>query len=67
MSSADNGFAQRDKNGVRRFARVAIAQFLVPLVQQRQGLSWIGNLISEIIGPAAVGIQIVEMLVQPAR
>ena len=62
-----NGFAQRDKNGVRRFSCVAIAQFLVPLVQQRQGFGRIGNFISQIVGPAAVGVQIVKMLVQPSR
>jgi hypothetical protein len=62
-----NRFVQRDENRVRRLSRAAIAQFQVPLVEKRQGSYRIGNFVSQVIGPAAVGVQIVKMLVQPAR
>src|ERR1700691_2955141 len=61
-----NRFVQRDENGVRGYSRVAIAQLQVPVIEQREGFSGIGNFVTQIVRPAAVGIQIVEMLVQPA-
>src|ERR1700733_8736037 len=52
---------------MRRLARVAIAQFKVPLIQEGDGSFRIRNFVSQVIGPAAISIQVVKMLVQTAR
>src|SRR5712664_870817 len=50
--------------GMRRPARVTAAQFLVPTVQQLERERGIGDFISEVVGPAAVCVQIVKMLME---
>ncbi len=62
-----NGLPQRDEYGMRRPAGVAIAKLHVPSVEQLQGFRGIGNLVSQIVRPAAVGIEVVEMLPQAFR
>src|SRR5262249_47638734 len=46
---------------------VAGAQFRTPPAQEFQRMLNIPDFVPQIIGPAAVGIDIVEMLVQPPR
>src|SRR5712664_281397 len=43
---------------------VTAAQFLVPTVQQLERERGIGDFISEVVGPAAVCVQIVKMLME---
>src|SRR5712692_168090 len=49
---------------MRRLAFVAGVQLALPPMEQIQSARRIGNFVAEIIGPAAVGIDVVEMLVQ---
>ena len=55
---------QRDKYGMRRAGPRSTREFLLPLVQQLERAGGIGNFVAQIVGPAAVGVDIVEMLVQ---
>ena len=56
--------AQRDKHGMARLAGIALPQLGLPLVQQRQRLLLVADLVAQIVGDAAVGIDVVEVLVQ---
>ncbi len=58
------GLPQRNENRMRRLARITVPQFPVPTVQQLQGARGVGDLISKVVRPAAVRIQIVKMLME---
>src|SRR5246127_82475 len=60
----NDGFAQRDKDGMRWAAFLASVQFPLPPVEQFQSALRIGDFIAEVVGPAAIGVEIVEMLGQ---
>src|SRR5260370_396594 len=60
----DDGFPQRYENRMRRLAFVTGVQFVLPPVEQFECAVWIGNFVAKIIGPAAVGVDVVKMLVQ---
>ena len=49
---------------MRGLAFIASIQFMLPPGKQFQRARRIGNFVSKIIGPSAIGIDIVEMLVQ---
>src|SRR5579859_1887293 len=64
---SDYGFAQSDEDGMRRAARVTGIKFALPPIKEFEGALFLRNLVAEIVGPAAIGIKIVEMLVQILR
>jgi hypothetical protein len=68
----ENCFAESDEDGVRWAAVVAGVEFALPPVEQLEGAGGFGNFVAEIVGPASIGIDTVEMLMevggeQPAR
>src|SRR5260370_5104757 len=63
----DDGFPQRYENRMRRLAFVTGVQFVLPPVEQFECAVWIGNFVAKIIAPAAVGVDVVKMLVQSSR
>src|SRR5262249_11539891 len=52
------------KNGMRRTPLIARIQFALPPRQQFQCALLLRNLVAQVVRPAAVGIQIVKILVQ---
>ena len=80
-SELPDGFGQRDKNRMRRTLAARLrrlqpaihgAQFFFPAVKQSQSYLCVADLIAEIVGDAAVGVNIEKMLMQspgkePAR
>ena len=42
-------------------------QFVFPCIEQLESTLAVGNFVAQIIRPAAIGVEIVEMLVQPLR
>src|SRR5712664_1126177 len=56
--------AQRHEDWMRRLAFVTGVQFVLPPMEQFECAVGIGNFVAKIIGPAAVGVDIVKMLVQ---
>jgi hypothetical protein len=60
-------FAKRNEYGVRRVTFIAGVELFIPPVEQFQSALCIGNLVAQIIGPAAVGVEIIEVLVQFLR
>src|SRR5580658_4273448 len=64
-----NRFAQRDHDRMARLLAVtpAVAQIFFPGVQQLEGPSTIRDFVAEIVRPAAICIDVVEMLVQMPR
>ena len=58
---------QRDEYRVASLTPIAGVQFPAPQIQQRQGLLAIADLIAQVVGDAAVGIDAVEMGPQPWR
>ena len=59
-----NCFAESDEDGMRGAAVVAGVEFALPPVEQLEGAGGFGNFVAEIVGPAAIGVDVVEMLVQ---
>ena len=59
--------AQGDKHWMVRLARVTSAQLLFPPVQQTEAAIGIMHLVGQVIGPAAIGINRVEMWTQRPR
>jgi hypothetical protein len=47
-----------------RTAVVAGVEFLLPPIEEFEGAIRVGDFIAEIIGPAAIGVDVVEMLVE---
>ncbi len=66
VKSAD-GVAQGDEDGMVRLAVVTAAQLLTPPAEQGQGARSAAGLIRQIVGPAAVGVDGVEMTDQGTR
>ena len=66
VEAADR-IAKRDEYRMRGAARVTFLQLALPPIQKFHRSRGIGNLISQIVGPPAVCIDVVEMLPQPAR
>ena len=60
----DDGLTQGDEDGMRRIAVVAGVQFLLPPIEQLRARDGVRNFVAEIVGPAAIGVDIVEMLVE---
>ena len=56
--------AQRDKNRMRGLAFIAGVKFALPPIEKLKRPQGVGNLVAEVIGPAAVGVDIVEMLMK---
>ena len=50
--------------GCVRLARVHRVQFVAPPREQAQALGGIADLVAQIVGPAAEGVDVVEILVQ---
>jgi hypothetical protein len=49
---------------MQSLARVTFAKFVVPGIEQLDRPRGIGNFISQIVGRAAIGVHIIEMLLQ---
>ena len=62
-----DGLRQGDKNRVPDLARIAIAELFFPPVQQCKAFLRFARLVGQVIGPAAVGIDVIKMLPQPSR
>ncbi len=60
----DYRFAQCDEDGMRGPAVVTRIEFALPPIKKFEGALFLGNFVAEIVGPAAISIEIVEMLVQ---
>ena len=56
--------AQREEHGMRRLAFIAEVEFTLPPIEELNGSHRIGHFVAQIVGPPAVGVNIVEMLVQ---
>ena len=63
-----NRFTQGNQHRMRRAAlgRITQPQLFFPRIEQIERALAVGDLVAQIVRPAAVGIQIVEMLVQIA-
>ena len=61
-----NRLLEGEHHGMRRAARVAERQLLVPPIQQRQA-AMVLHFVGKIIGPATIGVKIVEILPQGTR
>ena len=57
---------QGDEHRMARLALVAFAKLTLPPVQQGQALPGIAGLVGQVVGPAAVGVDVVEVLPQLA-
>ena len=66
FAGANRG-CKRDENGMSGFARIAAAQHDFPILERGESLRVIGNLVGQIVGPAAIGVHVVKMLMQAAR
>ncbi len=62
-----NGRPQGDENGVARLAVVAGEQLVAPPGEEVEGAVAAAGLVGEVVGPAAVGVNGVEVAQQPAR
>ena len=60
----DDRFAQRDKNCVGWPAFITGIKFLLPPIEQFQSALCVRNLIAQVIRPTAVGVKIVEVLME---
>ncbi len=60
----DYRLAQRDEHRMGWLAFVASIQLMFPPGEQFQRARRIGNFVAKIVGPAAVGVDVVEMLMQ---
>ena len=60
----ENGLPQSNEHWMRRFAFVAEVEFTLPPIEKLKGAHRIRDLVAEIVGPAAVRVDIVKMLVQ---
>ena len=62
-----NRVRQGNEHGVRDFAAIGCIQLLLPPGQQSQGLGARTALVGQIVGPAAICIDIAQMLVEMPR
>src|SRR6266404_6612794 len=62
-----DGLAQRDEDRMRRMPGIAGVQFLLPPIKKFEGALRVRNFVTEIVGPAAIGVDVVKMLVQLFR
>src|SRR5260370_4469255 len=60
----DDGLAQRDEDRMRRMPGIAGVQFLRPQIEEYEGALRVRNFVTEIVGPAQVGVDILNMLLQ---
>ena len=60
----ENGLPQSDEHWMRRFAFVAEVEFTLPPIEKLKGAHRIGDLVAEVVGPAAVSVDIAKMLMQ---
>ncbi len=60
----EDGFAKRHEHGMRWFSFVTRIQLALPPIQQFECARRIGDFVAEIVRPAAIRIDVVEMLVQ---
>src|SRR5215469_8442037 len=49
---------------MRRFSFVADIEFTLPPVQKLKCAQWVGYFVAKIIGPAAIGVNVIKMLVK---
>src|SRR5437016_4313725 len=66
MKGAD-GLAKCDHHWMPRFAMIAAEQLVAPPAQKREGPLAPAGLIREIVGPAAIGIDVMKMRHQSTR
>ena len=59
-----HGAAQRNENRMLRLAGIHPIQFVPPPFEQAQTFFRIADFVGQIVGPAAIGVDIVEILVQ---
>ncbi len=59
-----HGVAQRDEHRMARRSGVALLQLGFPLVEQEQRLLLVADFIAKVIGDSAIGVDVVEVLVQ---
>ena len=62
-----NRARERNEDRVRRTPGVTPAQLILPPGEQLERASRVRNFIAQVVGPAAVGVKIVEVLVQASR
>src|SRR5580698_2909913 len=62
-----HGFCERDENRVTRSSRVAGVEFGLPLIEERERGGGVADFVAEIVGNAAVGVDVNEVLAQAAR
>ena len=67
MLNLPDGFGQGDEHGMGGPAVVAVAELRFPPVQQGQAPLRVADLVGQIVGPAAVGVDVADVLPQPAR
>ena len=59
-----HGARERDENGMARSALVAGVEFGLPFVEQCQRRGGVADFVAEIVGDAAVGVDVEEILTQ---
>src|SRR5215472_4218840 len=62
-----NRLSERYKYGMARLAAIAGVEFFAPEIEQRERLFTIADLVSQIIGDAAIGINTVKVRTQAFR
>src|SRR5579859_6264917 len=60
----DDGLTQCDENRVPGLVVIAGVEFALPPIEKFEGAIRVGNFVAEVVGPAAVGVDVVEMLVE---
>src|ERR1019366_4989711 len=59
-----HGLCQRDENGMARVAVVAGIEFSLPLIEQGERCSRFSNFVAEVVGDAAIGVDVQEILTE---
>ncbi len=67
ISNCADGFGERNEDGMPRSAVVTGVEFALPLVEQCERSGGVADFVAEIVGDAAVGVDVEEMLAQAAR
>src|SRR5579864_8877023 len=62
-----HGLGKSHKNRMSRVAVVTGVELTLPLIQQCERGGGITDFVAEVVGDAAVGVDVEEMLAQPAR
>ena len=63
----ENGLPQSDEYWMRRFAFVAKIKFTLPPIEELESPHGIRDFVTKIVGPPAVRVDVVEMLVKGFR